>query len=296
MRPTVTVRAPRRALAAHSSGRFDRSVEKLERSVRRIRHTTRGRGLLQRKVALVTGTEASGRSAAELERVLGAPNWDYVHIDGRGKSECWATWDTRVLERAGRAYTRQITDRTWFRSPEYGGSAAPFVHALVVPLRVVGRPARRTITVIVVHMPLDNTELRADIWVECTRGLREVVAEIRANDPHTEILIEADWNKNYREADERRMIQHYVADALRLVQAWDGSAPARGGTHGPRALIDGAVASRRLLGATTPWCWLLKDDTSSDHRPYAHALRWPMLPRRIRRRLRKTTRTSKETR
>lgn len=288
----MSTKAPRRALAAHSSGRFDRSVESLERNVRRIRHTTRGRGPLRRGVALVTGTEASGRSDAELERVLGDPGWDYVHINGRGKSECWATWDTSVLERAAEPYTRQLTDRTWVRSKEYGGSTAPFVHALVVPLRVVGRPARRSLTVIVVHMPLDNTELRAEIWVECTRGLRAVVAEIRANDPHTQILIEADWNKNYRQADERRMIEHYVANPLGLVQAWDGSAPARGGTHGPLGLIDGAVGSRRLLGATTPWCWLLEDDASSDHRPYAHALRWPLLPRRIR----KTTRTPKETR
>ena len=66
------------------------------------------------------------------------------------------------------------------------------------------------------------------------------------------------------------------------MQGWDGSAPARGGTHGPRRLIDGVIASRRLLGWSTPWCWLTGDDSSSDHRPYVHTLRFPLLPKRIR--------------
>lgn len=286
-RPVV---APRRAIAAFSAGRFDRSVASLERSVRRIRSTPRGRGPLRRRVALIAGTEASRRTQDEMGQVLGAPGWAYAHVRGRGDGECWATWDTDVLELTRKPYARQITDQTWTWSPAFaGGADAAYVHALVVPLRVVGRPNRRAVTLIVVHMPLDNTSQRAATWVDCARGLRQLVAELRADDPHAQVLIEADWNKNHRQRNERQMVERYVAEPLGLVQAWDGSAPARGGTHGARALIDGAVASRGLLGATTPWCWLLPDDASSDHRPLGHALRWPLLPARARNQIRSTT-------
>lgn len=277
-------RAPRRALGVHSSGRFDRSTESLIASVRRLRKVKRGSALLRRRVAYITGTEATGRSHDELERALGHDaDWRYTHIEGRASGECWATWNTEHLNLGDRKpFVRQLSSMTWQRSKEYGGGIAPPVTALVVPLEVVGRPHRRPVYVIVVHMPLDNTELRAEIWEDVCRGLRILVTEIRAKDPSAEVAIEADWNKDYRNEFEREQIRRKVARPLRLVQGWDGSSPNRGGTHGPRRLIDGVVASRRLLGWSTPWCWLLPDDGSSDHRPYAHTLRWPLLPKRVR--------------
>lgn len=278
----AATRAPRRALGVHSSGRFDRPVDTLTNSVRRLRKTTRGRlPLLKRRVAYITGTEAGGRTDEELARALGSdPAWDYVNLRGPA-AECWATWRPSMLELDGQPYSCQLSDITWTRSKEYGGREAPPVKALVVPLRVVGRPNRRKPWLIVVHMPLDNTDLRAAAWVDCCRGLRTLVTEIRAKDPHAEIIIEADWNKDYRKDSERNMIQRHVARPLRLAQGWDGSSPRRGGTHG-RQLIDGVLARRRVLGMSTPWCWLLPDDRSSDHRPYVHTVRWPLLPKRIR--------------
>lgn len=279
-RQLLAGRAQRRALGIHSSGRFDRPIASLAASVRRLRRVARGRGPLRRRVAFITGTEAGGRSDAELEQALGSdPTWDYVNLKGPA-AECWATWRTSMLERNGRPYSRQLSDITWTRSKEYGGKEAAPVKALVVPLRVVGRPNRRHIYLVVIHMPLDNTELRAQAWVDCCRGLRAlVVDEIRTHDPHAEIVIEADWNKDHRNDRERDMIRKHVARPLRLVQGWDGSRPGRGGTHG-RRLIDGVVSSRRFLGWSTPWCWLTADDNSSDHRPYVHTVRWPLLPQR----------------
>lgn len=277
----MATRAPRRALGVHSSGRFDRPLDTLTNSVRRLRRITRGRGLLRRQVAYVTGTEAGGRTDEELARALGSdPVWEYVNLRGPA-AECWATWRTSMLELDGTPYSRQLTDITWTRSKEYGGREAPPVKALVVPLRVVGRPRRRKIVLIVVHMPLDNTDRRAAAWVDCCRGHRQLVTELRAQDPTVEIIIEADWNKDHRNPVERGMVQRHVARPLRLTQGWDGSSPKRGGTHG-RRLIDGVVASRRVLGWSTPWCWLTADDRSSDHRPYVHTLRWPLLPKRVR--------------
>lgn len=286
----MTTRAPRRALAVHSSGRFDRPVDSLTASVRRLRRLTRGRGPLRRQVAYITGTEAAHRSNTDLKTILGSdPDWDYENLVGAADGECWATWRTSHLELAATPYARRLTSRTWVRSREYGGGEAPPVTALVVPLRPGGRPHRRTLHLIVVHMPLDNTELRAQIWEDVCRGLRTLVTDIRATDPHAEVAIEADWNKDYRNPRERGQIQQRIAGPLRLVQGWDGSAPARGGTHGPRRLIDGVVTSRRVLGWATPWCWLTADDNSSDHRPYVHTLRFPLLPKRIRAALTKET-------
>lgn len=276
-------RAPRRALGIHSSGRFDRPVESLTRSVRRLRRLSRGRGLLRREVAFVTGTEAGGRSDKDLQRALGSdPGWDFVNLRGPA-AECWATWRVDHLERRAdwAPFSRKLTDKTWVRAREYGGREAPPVEALVVPLQVVGRPNRRRPVLIVIHMPLDNTDQRAAAWIDCCRGLRILVTQIRERDPGAEIVIEADWNKDHRNARERAMIHRYVAKPLRLTQGWDGSRPAHGGTHG-RQLIDGCLARARALGSSTPWCWLVPDDGSSDHRPYAHALRWPLLPKRLR--------------
>lgn len=279
----MTPRAPRRALGVHSSGRFDRPVDSLAASVHRLRGITRGRGPFLRRVAYITGTEAGHRTDRDLKLVLGSdPDWDYENLLGAAAGECWATWRRTHLELAGTPHARRLTTMTWFRSKEYGGGEAPPVTALVVPLRVVGRPNRRRLYLIVVHMPLDNTELRAEIWENVCRGLRTLVTDIRARDPHAEPVVEADWNKDYRDPLERNQIERRVARPLRLVQGWDGSAPNRGGTHGPRRLIDGVVASRRLLGWSTPWCWLADDDDSSDHRPYVHTLRWPLLPKRLR--------------
>lgn len=280
------MKAPRRALGVHSSGRFDRSNVTLARSVRRLRKVTRGSGPLKRRVAWITGTEGDSRDDHELREILDADGWDWVRHLGRGTSELWATWDESIVELASKPYVVQLTDLTWVRGEGFGGNQAPFVHALVVPFRPVGRRFRRTIYVFVMHMPLDNTEVRAAAWRSCCQGLRAEVAKIRARDPHAVFALTADWNKDYRRAGERSQIQQAVARPLRLVQAWDGSSPKRGGTHGPRRIIDGTVASPSLLGATTPWCWLLDDDESSDHRPFAYAVRWPLLPKRIRQTLR----------
>ncbi|MFC6341985.1 hypothetical protein ACFP8W_08360, partial [Nocardioides hankookensis] len=263
-------------------GRFDRPVDALAASVARIRRYTRG----GRRVVLITGTEASHRSGKDMHQVLDANGWEWAHLSGeRGAGECWGTWSTSALQLV-ESYTHRLTEMTWTRSAEYGGGEAPPVTALVLQFEVVGRPYRRTVTVIVVHWPLANTERRQEIWKDCALGLRRLEDQIRARDPHTALDVVGDLNRNYRQDADRRLIDHYIAAPLRLVQAWAGSTPVRGGTHGPRSLLDGAVLDRRLLGWSTPWCWLLPDDDSSDHRPFAHTLRWPLLPRRARRRIR----------
>ena len=54
----------------------------------------------------------------------------------------------------------------------------------------------------------------------------------------------------------------------KLLNAWVGNLPARGGTHGPRSILDLTLTTMRARS------FLLPDDSSSDHRPYQTDMEW----------------------
>lgn len=241
----------------HSSGRFDRSTA-LNRKDNESFH----------KIAeLVTHTEMSADRMTDAFRL---PGWSFAHDNrGGGRDECVVEWDNEAFSLGGMPRTEQLSKMRFTRSKEYGGKTADPFFALVVPLQVADHPGQR-VWVIVAHMPLDNTALRARIWFDTCRGLRKVVRALRKEDPGAEVLIVADWNKNYRQAEERAKMEKKVARPLGLRQSWAGHAPASGGTHGPKALIDGDVTDLVPTGAR-----LLEDTAASDHRPYAVDYRFP---------------------
>ncbi len=77
-------------------------------------------------------------------------------------------------------------------------------------------------------------------------------------------LIVADWNVDFFSETWRDRVQSYFPN---LFLTWKGNMPPKGkGTHGSR-LIDGTMATVK-----PNWCKLLKDDSSSDHRPYGEAI------------------------
>lgn len=155
LRPSASSRkGPKRGWFVHSSGRFDRPLHDLRASVERLRGM-RGPD----EVVLVSGTESSHRP----DSFLRGKGWESVHLDGAGRNECWATWRSDALELIRPAYARRIADRQWYR---VGGSIAPKVHALVIPLRVANRRFRRKIYVVVIHMPLDNTPLAGPLGLQ----------------------------------------------------------------------------------------------------------------------------------
>jgi hypothetical protein len=170
----------------------------------------------------------------------------------------------------------KLTDLTWTRSPEYGGKPAAKVHALVVPLRPV-KGNRRLIFLVVVHMPLDNTEQRAEVWVDCCRGLRELEDQLHAMDPTAEVVLVGDWNKNEKDHQERGMIRKHLTGPLGLTDCWDygrHSLSVGEGTHG-RQVIDAALLPKPMLRAAR----LCPDDASSDHRPMRYKVRLRRRPR-----------------
>lgn len=261
------IKPPTWGYFAESSGRFDRPVSALRKSVAAIRSDI--------AVVLIAGTEASGRSKADLDEALGDPMWDYAHIgsDNKGASECWITWSQRVLEPVGKAYAVKLTDQTWTRSKEYGGKQAPYVHALVQVLQVVKRPHRRPIAVIAVHMPLDNTPLRERVWLDAAGGLRALVAQVREEHPNVEVVITGDFNRNARQDPERALVEAQITKPLGLTHCWT-KPPKTGGTHGPRSLLDWYCLPKRMFRKV----FLLPDDSSSDHRPFAIKVKFRLLP------------------
>jgi hypothetical protein len=239
----------------HSSGRYDRPLRSLQASLTRLR----------RLGALVTGTEVSGRPDPKFW--LLARGWGYAHLKGAGASECYATWDTNQLTLEGRPFARKLSDKTYDRDAEHGGQAAPFVHALVVKLRPV-LAGKRAVFVVVVHMPVRNTDQRRKVWASCATGLRLLESDLVNLDPDADVVFVGDWNADYRSSLDRFTMDNQLAKPLRMVQAWTGRVPSRGGTHGA-SLIDGAILPRAILAG----CELLPDDPSSDHRPFRYRVR-----------------------
>lgn len=269
------VRPPVTSWSVHSSGRFDRPESLVRKSVHRLRNLPG-----KYRVTVVTGTEANGWSPAKTRRILGGSgNWAYAHFNGRGVGDTWATWDDRVWRSVRRPYTVQITHMTWTRSAAYGGKRAPYVRALVVPLRLRRRGWRRTRYYVVVHMPLENTPLRREVWLDCARSLVELGKEIQRQDPYAELVFVGDWNRDYREPGDRMLMSQEIAAPLRLRQAWAHHVPRTGGTIGRRKLIDGHIAPAGSIVDGG----LVEDDASSDHRPMRTLLKSRVDPARRRR-------------
>lgn len=79
-------------------------------------------------------------------------------------------------------------------------------------------------------------------------------------------MIVADWNVDFFMSEWRSTVQGYFPS---MFLGWSGHMPPKGkGTHGSR-LIDGTMATAKATK-----CQLLKDDDSSDHRPYGEAVPW----------------------
>lgn len=235
----------------HASGRFDRPSKTWRAALTYAR----------RKGAIVTGTEAAGRDKALFLAALAGTDWSYAHLSGAAEGEAYATWDGSRARLFAKPFAHKLTDKTWTRSKEYGGKQAAKVHALVVPLEV----GKRRIWLAVVHMPLDNTQQRAECWVDCCRGLVELRRDLRRKDPGAAFVPVGDFNKNLREADEQRHVRANLLTPLAAVTSWVRGLP-KAGTHG-RQVIDYAIADGFAA------CQLLRDLPDSDHRAFRYRLR-----------------------
>lgn len=236
-----------------SSGRFDRPYKWLKRSVWQL--TTMNR------VNVVCGTEAKARNDSFLNR----KGWSYAHGSKTEnvKRECWMTWKDRVWLKANISVP-VISGMSFHRA--LSGKDTPPNRALRV--RLIHKKTMRMVIFYVVHLPTDNTKLRARIWVDATLGLHNFIEHDKVTFPDADIVVVGDINKNFRQRDERRIMEKHIERPNNLRNAWVGNVPRKGGTRGPRGIIDSAFTTLKVLS-----CRLLRDDRSSDHRPFKTRLR-----------------------
>lgn len=246
----------------HYSGRFDRADSLFRRSLLWVQNSMPG-------VSVVTGTEAKGRPT----RLMKSKGWDVAHGDAQGfpgdSKECWITWKTRVWDLVG---FEQVTlsALTYTRSKEYGGGKTPPFKAAKATLRHI--KSGQDFVFFVVHMPLDNTSVRALVWRACADGLGDAVLDVRSADA---VVIQGDINKNWREPGDRAECIQCVEQDGDVKCAWRDNVPAKGGTHGPRGLIDHTYVDGTL---TVVYCRLISVNRllrrASDHYPYKVKVAW----------------------
>lgn len=254
---TPTRRRRRTIRLLHASGRFDRPTRLLRRLIGWYTH---------QRLSIITGTEAKGRAAATW---AGLTRWGVEHLDGAGNiAECWLTYRAKVWAPTPVKTTAPLLTDLQYRTT--AGALFPKFRALRVVLKHLR--TGEVVAFYVVHMPLDNTDLRAQVWRLAADGLAALVAADAAEHPDWRQVIVGDINKNWRETPDRVACLQHLVTPTNSRCVWAGNLPKRGGTHGPRGIIDHAYVHRlavkdaRLL-AHTP---LMR--RTSDHWPFRYTL------------------------
>jgi hypothetical protein len=242
--------SPVRVKAFHSSGKWDNDAGLLERNVKRTRSQGRTIG---------TRTEVTTRSH---HAALFAPDdgWGVYHplnpVTGTF-TDCAVEWrqDTwaKVEQHLYMLNEERLHTARGFLLPP---STMPMV---ILRHRATGRH----VVVGAFHLQLANTERRRQAWRIEAHSIRNISISLRQQHPGWEQVWQGDGNRNQRITALRDAVQVHAMQGTRLRNCWVDHLPARGGTHGPRSLLDLTLSTMR--GAS----YLLPDDASSDHRPFA---------------------------
>ena len=236
---------------AHSSGRWDRSPELLARNIRRMREGGR---------SIVTRTEM-GKPGFH-DALDQGDSWRAHHpLTDHGLADCSIEWDNDVWT-CRRAFTKQLTEIRVFT--RLGFQLPP---TLAVCALLVHRETGRELLVATFHRNLKNTARRRAARAAEARTLRAFVRTQQKKHPDRAVVLQFDENSNQRLPWLRGILRASVQRGTRLRNLWVGHLPPSGGTHG-RSLLD--VTLSTLPGRS----WLLADDDSSDHRPYATEMEW----------------------
>jgi endonuclease/exonuclease/phosphatase family metal-dependent hydrolase len=255
----MTTRPRHRIRLLHASGRYDRPTRLLRRLLGWYSH----QGL-----SILTGTEAKARTAATWAGLTG---WSAVHLDGAGNiAECWLTYRSKVWAPTAHKTTAPLLSDDQYRTS--AGALFPKFRALRVILQ--HRPSGDLFAFYVIHMPLDNTELRARVWVQAADGLATLVAADAAAHPQWRQIIVGDVNKNWRETADRGLCVRHIVVPTSTRCVWTGHLPKSGGTHGTRGIIDHAYVYRLTVKVARllPHTRLMR--RASDHWPFRYTLTW----------------------
>ena len=237
----------------HNSGEWDQPADLVERNVRRLRRD--GHTL---------GTRTEVTTAAHHKALHQDDGWRVYHPRSdftSGYIDCAVEWDGDVWAKVETRLimlneTRLRTQRDFLLPP----STMPLV---VLQHRATGRH----VAVGAFHLQLANTERRRAAWRTEATTIRSLSIQLRREHPGWEQIFQGDGNRNQRITALRNAVHQRAIAGTRLHNCWEGYIPIRGGTHGSRSILDLTLTT--MPGAS----YLLPDDGSSDHRPYATDLR-----------------------
>lgn len=192
--------------------------------------------------------------------------------------EHWAAWvpgktDVGIMWRKGQfsavwKEAKKLTDKTWTD----GQGRKHETYAGTVLLEHLDTGALAFISVC--HLPSnvqngdkfnDNAQARA--WKDAVAGWHEYWNNKRKKHHPAVGLIIADWNVDFHRSSWMQYVKD-VFDSMYCTWGGDREPNADKGTHGNR-LIDATWTTHKPSKAK-----LLKDDNSSDHRPYGEAIPW----------------------
>jgi hypothetical protein len=163
---------------------------------------------------------------------------------------------------------KKLTDKVW--TDGHGRKHETWA-ATVLLEKTTGENAGKTLFVSVCHLPshvqngknfYDNAQAKA--WKSACNGWADYWNNKRKKHHPDLGMIVADWNVDFFSSTWRGRVQDYFPS---MFLGWQGNMPPKGkGTHGSR-LIDGTMATAKASN-----CKLLKDNDSSDHRPYGETI------------------------
>ena len=241
---------------AHSSSLYDRAPQLLAKQVKRAVEAKNP------SATLITFTEVG---SPEREQVLYKADPDSWAAWVPEPSDVGIMWRRKQFEPRWKE-THKLTDKVW--TDGHGRKHETWAASAVLDHR-----DGMSLFISVCHLPshvqdgdrfYDNAQARA--WRDALAGWNDYWTSKRKSDRPDLGMIVADWNVDYFRGHWRR----YVGGKFPgLKLGWAGNMPPQGhGTHGDR-LIDATWATSQA-----GQCFLLRDDASSDHRPYGEIISW----------------------
>ena len=239
---------------AHSSSLYSNSAASLADQVERAVEAE------DPSATLCTLTEVGSDSRTEVLKDADPDEWAAWVPNATDVGIMWRKADFSPVWKEAHKLTNKVwTDGQGRKHETYCGTA------------LLKHKQGRTAFVSVCHLPshvqngkefYDNAQAAA--WKSACSGWHDYWNACRKRDKPDLALIIADWNVDFFVQTWREKVQSYFPS---MFLGWNGHMPPKGkGTHGNR-LIDGTMATVQAHK-----CQLLKDDASSDHRPYGEAV------------------------
>jgi len=236
-------------------------------------------------------SESPGSLADQVERAIEhddppATTLTFTEVGSTARTEVlkdadpdtWAAWvpsqsDVGIMWRKTEFHPvwkepTKLTDKVWTdghgRKHETWAATALLEHS-----------SGRTLFLSVCHLPshvqngdhfYDNAQARA--WKDAVPGWADYWNAVRKQDHPTIGMLCGDWNVDVHDSTWMQRVGDYFPS---MFNTWAGDREPAGdkGTHGNR-LIDFTMSTVKPSKAK-----LLKDDASSDHRPYGERIKWP---------------------